>query len=70
MAAEENEGKGEQTKNKGVFFWFGDDGAVNAELEVVGRAGEKSAGVANLRIAVGSGSEVADGFGEQAGSIP
>ena len=70
MAAKDDEAQRKQTKHKRVFLGFGDGGAVNAELEVVRRSSEKSAGVANQRVAVGSRSEVADGFGQQSGAIP
>ena len=70
MAEEDDKGQREQAEDKGVFFWFGDDGAVNSNLKVVRRPSEESAGVANQRVAVGSRSEVANGFGQQAGAIP
>ena len=70
MPADNHKTQRKEAKDEGVFLGFGDDGAVNTELEVVRRSSEKSAGVANQRVAVGSRSEVADGFGQQAGAIP
>ena len=70
VAAAEDKTQGKEAKDKGVFFGFGNDGAVNSELKVVGWSREKSAGVADQRVAVSSRIEVANGFGEQARTIP
>ena len=71
LAAAEDEGESKEAEEEGVFLRFGDDGAVHSELEGVGWAGEKSAGLGRRRQAVeGSRIEVADGLGQQAGASP
>ncbi len=44
MAVEEDKTEGKQAEDKGVFFWFGDDGAVhpNAQAVILGIVGPTS----------------------------
>ena len=60
---EEDEAKGKETEDEGVFFWFGDDLAIDDNPHRAVGSRRKTA--TTRRFVKGSYMEVADGFGKQ-----
>ena len=64
----ENKTQRKEAEDEGVFFWLGDDLAVDSDLYGSGVGRRKSGKCA--RPVEGSHMEVADGFVDQAGARP
>ena len=70
MAAEENEGQRKEGEDEGVFFWFGDDLAVDGDSNL-GNSRRKMDGATSISMIIeGSRKEVANRFVNQARSHP
>ena len=72
VAMKENKDQSKQAKDKSVFFWFGDDLAVddNPHRAVGLRRKTRPRIARSTPIIVGSGKEVADGFVQNPGAYP
>ena len=71
MAMEEDKGQRKQAKHKGVFFWFGDDLAVDENPQRATAACHKIAIQEAISVVIeGSRKEVAYGFVDDADAHP
>ena len=71
MAMEENKAQRKEAENESVFFWFGDDLAVDSDLYRATAACHKIATQEAISVAIESSlKEVANRFVQNAGAYP